>query len=210
MDGIVVHRCTGRQDDRQLEVVGDEELLDRYRQFGDRAAFTALVRRYERPLFAYLYNFLGDAQSAEDVFQQTFMTVHQKVDQYESGRPVRPWLYSVAVRQAIDYLRRDRRHQLPSLDRFDDAAQEDLASEVRGGEDPADLVEMVDTGRILREALAKLPETTRQIVMLVFYQGLKYREVSEILGIPMGTVKSHLHSALLKLSRLLHGAGVSE
>lgn len=210
MDAIVVERCQSKALSGSQETATDEQLLDQYRDFGDRAAFAALVRRYERELYTYLRRYLGNALAAEDVFQQTFMLVHQKVGQYESGRPVRPWLYSIAVHQAIDYHRRDRRHWLPSLDRFVGTSKDEMTPIVAGQNDPAETVEADDTGRLVREAIDKLPETTRQIVMLVYFQGLKYREVSEILGIPMGTVKSQLHAALMKLNRLLQIAGVSE
>ena len=210
MDAIVVERCEGKALAGSLETATDEQLLERYRDFGDRAAFAVLVRRYERELYTYLRRYLGNGLAAEDVFQQTFMLLHQKVGQYESGRPVRPWLYSLAIHQAIDYFRRDRRHWLPSLDRFVGTSKDEMTPIVAGRNDPAETAEADDTSRLVREAIDKLPETTRQIVMLVYFQGLKYREVSEILGIPMGTVKSQLHAALTKLNRLLQIAGVSE
>ena len=95
----------------------DEELLLTYRDHADGGAFEQLVGRYERELYSYLRHYLGDAESAEDVFQQTFLQVHLKCDQFEAGRKVRPWLYAVATNQAIDYQRRNRRHAMLSLDR---------------------------------------------------------------------------------------------
>ena len=79
--------------------------------------FAELVRRYEKELFGYLRHYLGNAEMAEDVFQQTFLQVHLKCDQFEPGRKVRPWLYTVATNQAIDYRRRNRRHRVSSLSR---------------------------------------------------------------------------------------------
>ena len=95
----------------------DEELLLDYRSRSDRPAFEELVRRYEKELYGYLRHYLGDADMADDVFQQTFLQVHLKCDQFEEGRKVRPWLYTVATNQAIDYQRRNRRHRMSSLDR---------------------------------------------------------------------------------------------
>lgn len=210
MDAIVVERCQGKASAGSLETATDEQLLERYRDFGDRAAFAALVRRYERELYTYLRRYLGNPLAAEDVFQLTFLLLHQKVGQYESGRPVRPWLYSLAVHQAIDYFRRDRRHWLPSFDRFVDGRKDEMTPMTSGRNDPAEMAEADDTSRRVREAVDKLPEAARQVVLLVYFQGLKYREVSEILGIPTGTVKSQLHAALVKLNRLLQSAGVSE
>ena len=93
----------------------DEELLLSYRSQRDGGIFEELVHRYERELFAYLRHYLGNAEMAEDVFQQTFLQVHLKCEQFEPGRKVRPWLYTIATNQAIDYRRRNRRHRLSSL-----------------------------------------------------------------------------------------------
>ena len=98
-------------------VESDEQLLLAYRQTGRRELFADLVRRYERELFNYLRRYLGDPGMAEDAFQATFLQVHLKADQFEEGRRVRPWLYTIATNQAIDAQRRNRRHRMISLDR---------------------------------------------------------------------------------------------
>src|SRR4249919_2738244 len=95
----------------------DEQLLLDYRDQADRAAFSELVRRYERELYSYLRRYLGDAGMAEDAFQATFLQVHLKCDQFEEGRKFRPWLYTIATNQAIDAQRRNKRHRSVSLDR---------------------------------------------------------------------------------------------
>ena len=79
--------------------------------------FAELVRRYERELYSYLRRYLGDAEMAEDAFQAAFLQVHLKCQQFEAGRSVRPWLYTIATNQAIDAQRRSRRHRMVSLDR---------------------------------------------------------------------------------------------
>jgi RNA polymerase sigma-70 factor (ECF subfamily) len=78
----------------------DEDLLLRFSR-GDTSAFGELVRRYERELYGYLRRYLGDANLAEDVFQNTFLQLYLKSNQYEAGRPVRPWLYTIATHQAM-------------------------------------------------------------------------------------------------------------
>src|SRR5712691_7095200 len=77
--------------------------------------FGVLVKRYERELYGYLRRYLGDATLAEDVFQNAFLQVYLKAASYEPGRPVRPWLYTIATNQAIDAMRRNGRHQAVSL-----------------------------------------------------------------------------------------------
>src|SRR5262245_66270304 len=92
----------------------DEDLLLRYVR-GQTEAFDVLIYRYERELFGYLRRYLGDNALAEDVFQNTFLQLHLKSSHYEHGRPVRPWLYTIATNQAIDALRRNGRHQADSI-----------------------------------------------------------------------------------------------
>ena len=108
----------------------DEDLLLAYRNHGDRQAFEELVHRYETELYSYLRNYLGHAQMAEDAFQATFLQVHLKCGQFDPGRRVRPWLYTVATHQAIDAQRRNRRHRMVSLDRHRGA---DLDDDGTGG-----------------------------------------------------------------------------
>src|SRR5438128_8096008 len=98
-----------------LTTYSDEELLSQFRH-GETEAFGTLLRRYERELYGYLRRYLGDSELAEDVFQNTFLALYQKSGQYETGRPVRPWLYTIATHQAIDALRRNNRYQAVSLD----------------------------------------------------------------------------------------------
>jgi RNA polymerase sigma-70 factor, ECF subfamily len=186
----------------------DEKLLLSYRTERDGGVFEELVHRYEKELYGYLRHYLGDAEMAEDVFQHTFMQVHLKCDQFEPGRKVRPWLYTVATNQAIDYQRRNRRHRMTSLNRAArNSAEEgtgalvELLGEPEGG--PADNAESAEQYDELRRAVDSLSEQSRQVVMLVYFQGLKYREAADVLGVPVGTVKSRLHAAMQKLTGTL-------
>jgi RNA polymerase sigma-70 factor (ECF subfamily) len=181
----------------------DEELLIRFCK-GQAEAFGVLVRRYERELYGYLRRYLGDANLAEDVFQNTFLQVYLKSSHYEPGRPFRPWLYTIATNQAIDALRRNGRHQVLSLDqRWDEAAADELHSLIETlqsrGPGPMDQAEIQERREWVRASVDQLPDFLRQVLILAYYQGLKYREIADILDIPVGTVKSRLHAALVKL-----------
>jgi RNA polymerase sigma-70 factor (ECF subfamily) len=181
----------------------DEELLDRYRA-GYTAAFTELVRRYERELYNYLRRYLGDATLAEDVFQNTFLQLHLKLDLYEKGRLVRPWLYTIATHQAIDAMRKTGRHQAVSLDAkapSQDESSNAFVDLLEGTEtDPLEGLEASERQQWVRDALEQLPPYLRSVVIMAYYQGLKYREIAEALDIPVGTVKSRLHAAIAKLA----------
>jgi RNA polymerase sigma-70 factor, ECF subfamily len=181
----------------------DEELLAQFRR-GQREAFGVLVRRYERELYGYLRRYLGDGNLAEDVFQNTFLQLYTKIGKYEEGRPVRPWLYTIATHQAIDALRRQSRQQLLSLDQQrEELADGEVSSLVAllesRGPGPLDQVQSEERRLFIRASVDRLPEFLRQVVILAYYQGLKYREIADILDIPVGTVKSRLHAALLRL-----------
>jgi RNA polymerase sigma-70 factor (ECF subfamily) len=184
----------------------DEDLLIRFTK-GQSEAFGILVRRYERELYGYLRRYLGDASLAEDVFQNTFLQLYVKSNQYEPGRPVRPWLYTIATNQAIDALRRNSRHQALSLDQGrDEQANGDVRSLLEAlesrGPGPVDLAHSQEMRERIRASVERLPEFLRQVLLLAYYQGLKYREIADILGIPVGTVKSRLHAALVKLQEV--------
>ncbi len=183
----------------------DEELLLGYRSTGEEQLFAELVRRYEGELYNYLRRFLGDATMAEDVFQTAFLQVHLKCDQFEEGRKVRPWLYTVATNQAIDAQRRNRRHRLVSLDRRSHSEADELGTllDLLAGDEPSPIatLEHEERREWVQNAVSQLPEVYRSSVIMVYFQGLKYREAAEGLSVPVGTVKSRLHSAILKLNQ---------
>ena len=208
MSGTIEQLRRNASQPRRLHNRTDEELLSQYRAGGDRDAFEELVRRYERELFGYLRRYLGDADMADDVFQQTFLQVHLKCDQFDPARKVRPWLYTVATHQAIDFQRRNRRHRMASLDRrmganhdHEAGALLELLDSPESGPDAN--AEAAERREQLHQAVDELAEPVRQVVMLVYFQGLKYREAADVLDIPVGTVKSRLHAAIGKLNEAL-------
>jgi len=181
----------------------DEELLIRF-QGGHREAFGVIVRRYERELYGYLRRYLRDGDLADDVFQNTFLQLYTKINTYEPGRRVRPWLYTIAKNQAIDALRRTGRHPTVSLDQSaetEDGEVQSLLSLVENRhQGPSDAALGEERKQLIRASVDRLPDFLRQVVILAYYQGLKYREIADIMGIPVGTVKSRLHAALTKLN----------
>jgi len=186
-----------------LTELSDEELLAQFQE-GQREAFGVLVRRYEGELYGYLRRYLGDGNLADDVFQNAFLQVYTKIGQYEPGRPVRPWLYTIATHQAIDALRRQGRHQAMSLDQEREETNASELPQLQGllesrTPGPLEQVQGEERRQLVRASVDRLPDFLKQVVVLAYYQGLKYRDIADILGIPVGTVKSRLHSALVKL-----------
>ena len=182
--------------------------MNRYREEARADIFAELVHRYERELYRYLARYLADPTLAEDVFQNTFLQVHLKRGLFEEGRPFRPWLYAVATHQAVDALRKVGRHPTVSLDqRVGGGGRESDAGnliDLLVSENAGPLAELQDAERQqwVRESIARLPDTLRQTLILAYHQDLKYREIAEILKIPVGTVKSRLHAALEKLQQM--------
>ena len=184
--------------------VSDEWLMKGYLE-GHETCLAILIRRYERELFSYLRRLTTEASLAEDVFQNTFLQVHLKRHLYEEGRPFRPWLYTIATHQAIDALRRNRRHQRPSLDTDHGAGRFDAASSlldmIAGDQsDPQADAERSERRELVRAAVDALAEHLRVVVVLSYYQGMKYKDIADVLDIPVGTVKSRLHTAVKRLA----------
>ena len=181
----------------------DEELVQIYKEMGTRSIFEQLIQRYEREIYSYLRRYLGDAELADDAFQGTFLQVHLKCSQFDESRRFRPWLYAIATNQAIDTQRRNKRHRMASLDRTGTGSENDGHwSEKLVGGDPDPLAEAAvrENGEWVREAIDSLSDSMKQAIQLVYYQGMKYREAADVLGIPVGTVKSRLHAAVQRLN----------
>ena len=188
----------------------DEQLLLAYRESGDEQVFAELVNRYERELYNYLRRYLGDAEMAEDAFQATFLQLHLKCDMFEAGRKLRPWLYMIATNKAIDLQRRNKRRYWVSINgnSADDPSDTGRLVDTLAGDEPSpeSLLNDSERGEWINQRLTELPENLRVVVHLVYYQGLKYREAAEVLSIPVGTVKSRLHTAITKLTDAWDGS----
>jgi RNA polymerase sigma-70 factor (ECF subfamily) len=185
--------------------VDDESLVQAYLEDRCTEAFEKIVRRYERELYTFLRRFLGDAQAAEDVFQATFLSVHLRIEQFERGRRFRPWLYAIASNKAIDFMRRNKRHQIGSLNAPAPSSEKEeaLIHKLPGHEEMPDAlaVSRETSGRV-RMALQQLNEPTQELLHLAFYQGMKYADIAEMLQIPLGTVKSRVFTAIRKLNAI--------
>ena len=171
----VIKRAPKLNGTKPLSARTDEDLILTYRETQDRDLFEELVRRYERELFSYLRRYVGDAEMAADVFQATFLQLHLKCNQFQEGRRLRPWLYTIATNQAIDAQRRNRRHRLVSLDSSTGSNTDDvvklldlMASNELG---PDEQIGLEEDRHWVRQAVLGLPEHLRCVVALVYYQG---------------------------------------
>lgn len=186
--------------------VKDEELLRRFVERGDRGSFEMLVRRYQHEIYSYLRRYLADDDLAEDAFQLTFVRLYQRAEQFDLDRRFRPWLYSVATNQAIDLQRRCNRRAHHSLDVASDAAesrgQTQAASIPDHRQSDGDALVEEEFRERMRSAVDEVGEPGRSALELIYLQGLSYRDAAEALDVPVGTVKSRVHSAIRKLTAI--------
>ncbi|MCC6907490.1 MAG: sigma-70 family RNA polymerase sigma factor [Phycisphaerales bacterium] len=188
----------------------DEQLVQAYRM-GEREAMEALVRRYQPELLGFLSRQLGNRAAAEDVFQETFLQVHQSADDFDVSRRFRPWLFTIAANKGRDWYRKNSRR----------LAMVDLSAPVRPGGTSenatgtgANIIDfLADSGEpidahldetelreLVRKTIDSMPEHLREILLLAYFQRLSYNDIAESLEIPLGTVKSRLHAAVAKFA----------
>lgn len=174
--------------------LSDEAIMARV-QSGETGLLDLLVRRYERPLFAFAMRVVGQRTAAEDAFQETFLRILRKRESYRVGASFRPWLYQICLNICRDSLR--KRNRRPESELPETLVVADPAP------GPEALSEQALLSERIRRAIDGLPEKHREVFILQYYQGLQYPEISEILGIPIGTIKSRMFHASQKLSLAL-------
>lgn len=185
--------------EHDLEHLADEALMEAYRR-GDDRAFTVLVERYRIELFQFLYRFTNDAATADDLFQEAFLQVHLSADTFDTSRRFRPWLFTIAANKARDLLRKNNRQSTqiaPSgFEPDSDEAQpvtEWAASDILP---PDEQLQNEETRQLVQQVVASLPDHLREVLLLAYFHQFAYKQIAEMLGIPLGTVKSRLHAAV--------------
>jgi RNA polymerase sigma-70 factor (ECF subfamily) len=164
-------------------------------------------------LFNLLYRFTGDRNSAEDVFQEAFLQIHQSADTFDSSRSFKPWLFTIAANKARDYMRRRSRRSAAPLDApvggagdeggsFVDLLQADLPM-------PDDRIQREELQQTVQRTIRQMPDHLREILMLAYFQQLSYNDIAQMLDIPLGTVKSRLHTAVATFAKAWKSANPS-
>lgn len=183
----------------------DEQLVDLYCR-GHLDAFERLVERYRHSLFHFLARFVGQRTAAEDLFQETFLQVHLAIETFDSSRSFRPWVFTIAANKARDWLRRNSQRKAAALSApideeqgeglsFVDLLQADLPM-------PSQTAESQETQQRVRQCVDELPNHLREILLLAYFDRFAYKEIAQMLGVPLGTVKSRLHAAVATFADL--------
>jgi RNA polymerase sigma-70 factor, ECF subfamily len=188
-------------------VVGpsDTELVRRVKD-GDRAAYAVLVRRYQDRVFGLCCRWMGDPRVAEEVAQDVFLALYRSIQGFRGDAQLSTWIYRVVVnhcknRRLYRMRRQEDRHEpLEGSWEDDDGRERQIASDGPGTESGVHRSEAED---LVHEALDRMDEEQRQIIMLRDVEDLSYEEIADLLGLPRGTVKSRLHRARAELARVL-------
>ena len=182
----------------------DAELFSRFAA-GEEAAFRGIVNRYKQGLYAFLKRFLNRSDLVEDVFQETFLQLFISRDSFDSTRSLRPWLFTIAANKARDALRKQQRtatatigtitkSEEMSFDEMLDALTSDSTA-------PFDELQRNEAASLVRAVIANMPENLREILVLAYFNKFSYKQMAQILSIPIGTVKSRLHTAVGRFAK---------
>ncbi len=187
----------------------DEEAVDRVLA-GDRDAFAVLVERHGARIHAAILRMVGDPETANDLAQETFLKAFSALGSFRRGSAFSTWLYAIALNQARSEFRRRKSTKgqaMLSLDARTDDAAEEPGSRIRDPEGrepgPADEAERREDAGLLRKALLRIDEEFREAVVLRDLEGLSYEEISEVTGVPTGTVRSRIHRGRSALRGIL-------
>ncbi len=180
-------------------VVGDRDLVLRARQ-GQDSALNDLDRRHRRAAYLFALQMVGNGEDARDVTQEAMLRFFTQLGRFDADRPVRPWLLRIIRNQVVDLWRSRKVRKEESLEQDGDALSRQIADPAAS---PAADARRNELRRRLWQALSTLPADHREILVLRDYHDQRYKEIASILGIPLGTVMSRLHSARKALRQTL-------
>ena len=190
----------------------DEDLLRDHLEV-DPNSFESLVQRYLNELFHFLIRYLGSRAAAEDVFQESFLQIHLSANTFDHDRRFRPWLFTIATNKARDYHRKHGRRTMLSLNAATNSDKDGPGFiDLLDAELPTPDSPILDSerSRLVREVVDSLPVHLREILLLSYFQRMSYNQIADTLEIPLGTVKSRLHSAVAAFGEAWRRARVSD
>ncbi len=184
----------------------DQEIVVLARQ-GREVAYRELIGRYQRPVFSLIYRLVRDREKAEDLAQETFIKVLNALDRYDPSYKFSSWIFKIAHNTSLDHLRKKEPQTLslegsPHAETAADAestAIQALSTE----ETPEDYAASRELGATLEKAIGKLRPEYRTAIVMCHVEGRPYEEIAEIMGVPLGTIKTYIHRARNELKKEL-------
>ncbi len=182
----------------------DAELLANFAK-GDEAAFSEIVNRYKNGLYVFLRQFLNQQVLVEDVFQETFLQLFTSRDSFDPTRPLRPWLFTIAANKAKDALRKSRRTAAVPIGTIADSQDLSFDEVINTITSytvlPYEELEKGETSLRVGQIITNMPENLREILILAYFNKFSYKQMAKMLSIPIGTVKSRLHTAVGRFAK---------
>lgn len=188
----------------------DEQLIAEYLQGNERSLET-LIQSYLKPIYGFVYRYVGQARDAEDITQEVFVKVWRHLKRFDRERSFKTWLFAIAKNAALDFLKKSRaasggKKSIPfsAFDKDEDGGEEALAETLV---DPAplapELFERQDLAQTLTRAMENLSSKYREVLFLHYNDHFTFREIAEMFGEPLDTIKSRHRRALIILKRLI-------
>ncbi len=176
---------------------------------GDEESFRVLVRAYLKPIYSFVYRYVGSAQDAEDVTQEVFVKVWKNLDSFDQQRSFKTWIFTIAKNASIDFLKKSRsasggKKTVPFSQFENNAGENSLTSTLTDSTPlPDELMERASVAQILSSAMEKLSPQYRMVLFLRYNDHFTFREIAQSLEEPLHTVKSRHRRALIILKKLL-------
>ena len=186
---------------RKPDAGAEETALIAASQQGDQAAFTELVRRYQRAVYRVAYALTRNASDADDLAQETFVRAWGAIGRFELGQPLHPWLARIATNQAYSLFRHRKRRPETSIEPLVEAGMQWGTDD-----DPADHAARHQHERQLRISFEQLSQEHQAVLALRVLKDFSYEQIAEALGVPIGTVMSRLSRARTELKRLMQAS----
>lgn len=172
----------------------DRELVEKFRDESTRHyAFNLLVTQYQQRLYWHIRRILLDHEDTNDAIQNVFIRVWNNLEKFRGDSQLFTWLYTIATNEALSFLRKKKRRVFISFDSIEYEMAEKLASDPLFSGDKIQLK--------LQQAVVRLPPQQRLIFNMKYYDGMKYEQIAEILGLTVGALKASYHHAVKKISK---------
>ncbi len=187
---------------RGMSSITDQAVVERVLS-GDLDAYQILVDRYQDRVYSVVHNYVANPDDAIDITQETFIKAYNNLHSFNSSSAFYTWLYRIAINTAIDYLRKRRSRPVESLDdeKYTEVGFEPVSDD--SDTDPEKMAVRREIRTALRNGISRLSHKLRGALVLHDIEGFSQEEVAEILGIPVGTVKSRVSRARLELRNML-------